>query len=286
MNHISLFEKMEARLKHTTVAQVHRREPTLPVKSPKRSTAPTINQITLSPFNITLTLGITALLLVFASITGQLIKYVLGHDTAYGFTRLFFVDAEGNIPSYFSASLLLLAALFLALIAALKKAAQAAYRFQWTLLSFTFLFMAIDEAASIHELLIVPMRSLLGHQARGLFWFAWVIPGIALTLAFGLCYLRFLLHLPAKTRLRFVIAATLYLGGAIGMELVGGRYAYLHGMETLAYSMVVTVEESLEMTGVIMFIYALLNYLADNFKETRLRLDNFDANSPSLTSKT
>lgn len=246
----------------------------------------TINHITLSPLKITRALGVAALLLVLASITGQLTKYVLGHDFVYGLIRLFYVDYENNIPSYFSASLLLLAALLLALITALKKAAHAAYGFQWALLSFTFLYMAIDEAASIHELLIGPMRGLLGQQAGGIFFFAWVIPGIAVAMVFGLSYLKFLLHLPAKTRGRFVIAATLYLGGAIGMELIGGRYADLHGMENLAYSMTATVEESLEMAGVIVFIYTLLNYIADNYQEIRLRLDNFEESSKSLAAKT
>jgi hypothetical protein len=105
-------------------------------------------------------------------------------------------------------------------------------------------------------------------------------------MVFGLSYLKFLLHLPAKTRWRFVVAATLYLGGAIGMELIGGRYADLHGMENLAYSMTATVEESLEMAGVIVFIYTLLNYIADNYQEIRLRLDNFEENSQSLAAKT
>lgn len=248
----------------------------------------TINHITLSPLKITRALGVTALLLVLASITGQLTKYILGHEFVYGLIRLFYVDYENNIPSYFSASLLLLAALLLALITALKKAAHAAYEFQWALLSFTFLYMAIDEAASIHELLTWPMRNLLGllgQQAGGIFSFTWVIPGIAVAMVFGLSYLKFLLHLPAKTRWRFVIAATLYLGGAIGMELIGGRYADLHGMENLAYSMTATVEESLEMAGVIVFIYTLLNYIADNYQEIRLRLDNFEESSQSLAAK-
>lgn len=246
----------------------------------------TINHITLSPLKITRALGATALLLVLASITGQLTKYVQGHDFVHGLIRLFYVDNENNIPSFFSVSLLLLAALLLGLITALKKVTHAPYGFQWTLLSFTFLCMALDEAASIHELLTVPMRGLLGRQAGGIFFFAWVIPGIAFAAVFGLSYLKFLLHLPANTRGSFALAATLYLGGAIGMELLGGRYAELHGTENLTYSMAATVEESLEMAGVIVFIYTLLNYIADNFQEIRLRIDHAEGRSPSLVPKT
>jgi len=268
---------------HISMAQADRISPSSAIQPPKTSPRPsTINRITFIPLRITRALGVAALLLIFASMTGQLLKHIGGYDFVFGLVRLFYVDYENTVPSFFSASLLLLAALLLALITTLKKAAHATYGFQWALLSFTFLCMAIDEAASIHELLIVPMRGLLGRQADGIFFFAWVIPGILVAMVFGLSYLKFLLHLPAKTRWGVVIAATLYLGGAIGMELIGGRYAHLHGMEDLTYSMAATIEESLEMAGVIVFIHALLNYIADNYQEIRLRLDPADGRSLAL----
>ena len=272
---------------HSTIAQADPIGPSHAVHPPKVSLrSSTVNRITFIPLEITQVLGVTALLLVLASITGQLLKYIWGHGSVYGLIRLFYVDNEQNITSYFSASLLLLAALLLAIITALKKAEHSAYGFQWALLSFTFLYMAIDEAASIHELLGEPMHWLLGQQAGGIFFFSWVIAGIAVAMVFGLSYLKFVLHLPAKTRWRVVIAATLYLGGAIGMELIGGRYAALHGVENLAYSMTATVEESLEMAGVIVFIHTLLNYIADNYQEIRLRLDHAEERSPSQVPKT
>ena len=67
------------------------------------------------------------------------------------------------------------------------------------------------------------------------------------------------------------MAATLFIGGAIGVELVGGRHVELHGRQNWTYSMIVTVEESLEMAGLIVFIWALLDYCADNYKEVRFR---------------
>ena len=69
-----------------------------------------------------------------------------------------------------------------------------------------------------------------------------------------------------------MIAATLYIGGAIGLELIGGRYSELHG-EDLAYSMMTAVEESLELAGIIIFIRALLVYIADNYKEVQIQVD-------------
>jgi len=74
-------------------------------------------------------------------------------------------------------------------------------------------------------------------------------------------------------RRTFFVAATIYIGGCIGFELIGGHYAELHGRENLIYSMIATVEESLEMGGIIVFIWGLLTYISENHKEVRLLFD-------------
>ena len=185
----------------------------------------------LKPSAIVRVLGVIACCLVLASIAGQLTKFLTGHDTVYGLIRLFDLDRENNIPTYFSASLLLLAALLLSIIAALKRKSRDPYALQWTILAFTFAFLAVDEAAGVHELLIRPTVELLGDRTTGIFYFAWVIPGMALTLFLALFFFKFMLHLPVQTRLFFVLAAIVYLEGAIGFELIGGRYAEQHGEE-------------------------------------------------------
>lgn len=243
-----------------------------------------VPRITLYPLDITRTLAVTALVLVLAHITGQVTKYVWEHDTAYGLIRLFDVDNENNIPSYFSASLLLVAALLLTFITALKKTTHAAYAFQWALLSLGFLYLSIDEAASLHELLNKPMKELLGGNAGGFFTFAWVIPAAIAVIAVGIAYVKFFLHLPMTTRWGFGIAAALFLGGAIGIELVGGHYIELYGRRDPAYIISVTVEESLEMAGVIVFVHTLLKYIAREYNETRIRVESARTRHLSLTS--
>jgi hypothetical protein len=228
-----------------------------------------INQISLTPSSIARGLGTVAFLLILASIGGQLMTYLAGHGRIYGLVWLFNLDREGNIPIAFSTLLLLFAALLLAVIAVLKRQQIGSRVLHWAILSFGFLFMAADEAFYFHERLITPVKKLLGDHNLGVFYFAWVIPGIALVFVLALLFLRFLLRLPAKTRLTFLMAATVYIGGAIGCELIGGRFAELHGQANLTYAMITTVEESLEMAGVIIFIWALLVYIADNYKEVR-----------------
>lgn len=233
----------------------------------------TSTPISLNPGLIARTLGVMAFLLVIVSTAGQLISYITGDDRLYGFVSLFNVDAEHNIPTFFTVFLLLSAALLLSVITILERNRRASHVLHWAILSFGFLFMAVDELVSIHERLIKPIRKLLGDGNLGVFYFAWVILGIALILFLAWFFLRFWLRLPAKTRLTFFMAAVIYIGGSIGFEMIGGHYAELHGLEDLTYKMIATTEESLEMAGVILFIRGLLVYIAENHREVRFRFD-------------
>lgn len=232
------------------------------------------NQIPLNPFKITRILGAVAFFLVLASISGQLMFYMTGNKF-YGLVLLFDIDAEYNIPTFFSMLLLLFAALLLSVITILERKRTASHILHWAILSFGFLIMAIDEVVCIHERLVNPIRRLLGPGNHGIFNFAWVIPGIVLVLVLALFFLKFWWRLPTKTRLTVLMAAAIYIGGCIGFELIGGHYAELHGLKNMTYVMLTTVEESLEMAGVIVFIWGLLVYLADNHKEVQFRFNEF-----------
>ena len=229
------------------------------------------NQISMNPFSIARVLGAVAFLLVLASLIGQLMTYVSGQADVNGLAWFFYVDGEYNIPSSFSALLLLFAALLLAVITLLEREQSNSMVLHWMVLSLGFFYMATDEVLSFHEKAIMPVRKLLGNAHYGVFYYAWVIPGIVVVFILGLFFLRFLSRLPVRTRFAFLTAGILYVGGAIGVELIGGRFDELHGKLNLTYSMIVTAEESLEMAGVIIFIWALLRYIADNYKEVRFR---------------
>jgi hypothetical protein len=59
----------------------------------------------------------------------------------------------------------------------------------------------------------------------------------------------------------FVAATALYIGGAMGMEMVGGFIITTKGMHPLFYAIATTLEESLEMLGIVVFIHALMSYI-------------------------
>ena len=233
-----------------------------------------VHRISVQPSTVARVLGGFTLVLVLASLAGQLSRYFAGHDFVYGLVPLFDLDGERNIPTLFSVCLLAGAALLLAVIALLKNNQGAADVSRWVLLAIGFLCMAADEAWSFHEQLIEPVRGLMGGESFGIFYYAWVVPGIIMLLLVAPIFVRFLLRLPAPARYLFLSAAALYIGGVIGVELVGGAYAETHGTHNMTYSLITTVEENLEMAGVILFIYALLNYIADNYTDVSLSFDN------------
>jgi hypothetical protein len=222
---------------------------------------------------ITRILGGTAVLLVIASFKGQLMVHFTGHPTVFGFVPLFNLNEEANFPTFFSTFLLLIAAGFLAVVACLEINRENSWFSHWKILSILFFMMAIDEYVSLHERMGEPIKSLLGADYSGIFYYPWVIPGMLIVLIFGLYFLKFWSSLPQKTKLTFFIAASIYIAGCIGMELVSGSYVSVNGVDTLMYSILTTIEESLEMAGIILFIWGLMNYINDNFGEITFRLN-------------
>jgi hypothetical protein len=218
-------------------------------------------------------LGAVVLLLVVASLAGQVAAHLTDRVRVLGLVRLFYVDAERNAPTAFSTGLLLLAAALLGLISRLEARPVGSSAAHWAALSLGFLVMAADEAFEFHEGWVKPVRRLIGEDTLGVLFFAWVVPGAVLVLVVAMFFWSFVWRLPAPTRLGFLTAAALFLGGAVGMELIGGRFAELHGGDNATYVVIVTVEETLEMAGVIVFIRALLAYLADHHPEVRLRFE-------------
>ena len=175
------------------------------------------------------------------------------------FSDYFDFDYEGTIPAFFSAGILLLCSLALAIHAWRSRRHRDGNVFHWAFLSAIFCFLAIDEAVMIHENFSDYFETFM--KAEGLLYYLWVIPyGIA-TALLGLLYLRFLWRLPSPIRKRFVVAGIIFLTGALGFDMLGGREADAHGVESVTYCALYTVEEFLEMLGVILFLSALLIHL-------------------------
>nr|WP_290228386.1 hypothetical protein [Trichocoleus desertorum] len=215
--------------------------------------------ITISPKRVAAWLTLIVVALVLANSAVYFSAYVLGHGRLFGIARLFNLDYERNIPSWYASISLLACSVLLATIAKTQPKETRPKAGDWWTLSIIFLFLSIDELASIHELFINPVRNTLG--TTGIFHYAWVIPYGGLVLLLGLRYVKFLAQLPARTRRSFVVSGAIYIGGALGMEMVGSWHVTLYGQQNLAYALIMSVEETLEMLGIVVFLHALLTYL-------------------------
>lgn len=180
------------------------------------------------------------------------------------------LNGESSLATAFSGATLLSAALLLAAIAALKRQSADYWWRQWVLLAVVFVYLAVDELASLHEHLTDFVQAAIPLTSR--VHFAWVLPVAPVVLVFGLLYLRFLWHLPPRTRWGCALAGALYLSGALGFELIGGWVLERFDAASPAYFISVTLEESLEMAGAMVFVHALLGYLAAHWGRVRVVL--------------
>jgi hypothetical protein len=194
----------------------------------------------------------------------QFSKHVLGYGSLLGFVELFDANGEANVPTWYSSSLLLISAILLGLIGAAKRAGGEKYANYWIGLCAVFFFISMDEAAAFHEKVGVLLQAAL--DTSGALYYAWVIPYGILVAVLALAYLRFLIALPKETRFRIMLAGALYVGGAIGLEFFQGYQATHFEKESMTMSTLTTIEETLEMWGIVFFIYALMSYIASDAK--------------------
>jgi hypothetical protein len=230
--------------------------------------SPTKVDLELIPSQVALALGGVAVALVVANILLMVAKFGFGHGHFYGLASLFHLDRESNIPTLFSSCLLLLNAALLGLFAYLERLSGASYR-PWVLLALIFCFLSVDETARIHERLGVPVGVAL--DTSGIFSFAWTIPYGILTALLAAIYLPIIWPLERRLRYLLLLSGGLYVGGAVGFEMIGSAlWDSFQSYETVWYAISVTCEESLEMAGLILFMYTLMMLIQNKHKNVSL----------------
>lgn len=182
--------------------------------------------------------------------------------------RLVDFDHEGNLPSLFSGIILMTAAF---LLACLASAAEKRDRYAWWLLALIFCFLSFDEWLGFHERLAHVMRWLkIG--GSGFFRFAWVIPYGLAAAGLGALYVPFLLRRSPASRALFVASGALFVGGAVGCEMLSAPLIEAYGEESVQASVEFFFEETLEMAGVSLFIVSLLREWRENSPRLRVTL--------------
>ena len=212
--------------------------------------------------------------LLFLNVVGIIFTYYINLNSIFinEYIRLFDFNTETNIPTFFSSILLLICGVLLLCIVIFKKNQQAPY-IAWLGLALIFFFLSIDEFSSIHEKFTHPTREFLGSSQKGLLYYAWVIPyGIAL-ISLAILYVKFLKSLPPKILKLFLLSGFVFLLGAIGFEMIGGKHVEIHGEENVLAAIYYSIEELLEMLGATLFAYSLLYYIITQFTSFEIIID-------------
>jgi hypothetical protein len=226
--------------------------------------------ITLFPKQITRYLLGVALIFDALSFFTQLPEYAFGYALPQKVVEFFHVGGEYNPQAWYSSLLLVLSSLLLFLISLGEQeriSNQAGY---WRGLSLIFFYLAMDEMLLLHERAGEWLSTHI--QTAGVFRYTWVIVAIPICFLIGAIYIRFLVRLPQRIRRLFIAAGSIYVGGALGLELISGIVASIYGEKTVFDFMVVAIEEFLEKFGVIFFIYALLLYIALYIKSIQVEV--------------
>ena len=179
-----------------------------------------------------------------------------------GLVRQFDLDAEANLPTAWSSLQLLSAAGLLAMTWRHRVAAHMPLAGFWGALSAGFLLLAVDEVVGIHNHLYVAADDLAARKARGVFYYSWVVPALAVVCVVGVISVRFLWRLPRRTGCLFMLAGAAYVAAAIGGEmLMGWLIAEGAAGRRLVAVGAVACEELGEMTAIALFLYGVLDYM-------------------------
>jgi len=215
--------------------------------------------IHLTPSSVTkFMLGLIAVLTVM-HLTQMGLYYYIDDRDVFTWIKLIDFGYEANLPSIYSVMAIAFSGLLLALITTHNKRLKQPY-YAWLGLTLIFLFLALDEGASIHEKIGDFTEDNI-IDASGYFYYEWVIPYAIFVTLFVVGYLSFLFSLPKKIAIQFVIAGTIFLSGAVGLEMLSAQEADTFNTNTVTYSVLYTTEELLEMIGIVVFVNALLKYI-------------------------
>jgi len=174
----------------------------------------------------------------------------LGLKRALGFeywqVAIFDLDEEESFGTWFSAMILLFAALlFFAQAGACRRLGER-MRYWWFALGLGFCLMSVDEVVGLHEYINTAFDESV-----------WTGLSLGLVAATGLGFLPFLWHYRWRSAGLFLLAGMLFTGGAVVVEHYSGT-----DLNSLRYNMLTGLEEGLEMCGVILAIYTVLRLMA------------------------
>lgn len=184
--------------------------------------------------------------------------YVSGGGDAGSLDFLRLYDAPHTLTNWLQPILLVIAAGLLAVIAALaRQDADPQWR-RWLALAGLFAFMSLDEAVNIDGHIATFVAGQIGTSDP----VKVLTPFVVVAAALGGFFAPLLASVPRRDAIRFVCCAAIFVGGALGMEIVSQVIGNASGKDSGYYVLAAGIEESLETIGATLFCLALGSYAA------------------------
>jgi len=167
--------------------------------------------------------------------------------------------SEHTLPAWV-ATLLLGAAGLSALVASRHRENDPVVRRGFVISAVALFYVSLDEAAYIHERANEPVRDLLGVGGGPLYW-AWVVPALVVVAALAAILWPFLQRLPSATKHGLVLSAVVFVGCALGLEMLDATAFSVNDKEASVVTEVLTiVEECGEKLGAMLAVDTMLRY--------------------------
>lgn len=222
--------------------------------------------ISIRPVKLATSLAIVSVFIAAIGAIAHIVRHqviVNLNDPRADLLRRLDIVEEPSLSQWYSSALHLSAA-FLTVGIAVSLGRRMFWR--WIGLSVLFTYASMDEAIMIHEMMDRPVREYFG--TSGYLTIAWIIPGAFIALLIGIGYVTFLWSLTFRIAGLFFAGGVVFLCGAILMEIPGGYYYEKYGFASWHYIATYAIEETLEMLGVIIFLYGLLCFVEEATRRT------------------
>lgn len=138
----------------------------------------------------------------------------------------------------------------------------------WALVMLSLLAMSLDDAAEVHERVGGNLADAMGDASD--LSYLWVAPWAALAAVIGIILWRQRPLLPAAVRRWLLIGAGMSIGAAVVLEVVATKTVNPGGEGSVTKRLILySVEENLEMIGVLIVAYTLARHALDVSEQAR-----------------
>jgi hypothetical protein len=199
----------------------------------------------------------TACVLAAIGVTTNL-HYAFSSRSPDALQRYVDVNAEGNLPTWYSVVLLAACAAATCGIAQMHRVAgRRATATPWYALAALVAIMSLDEMTSLHEASGRVLRRYAEVPVLGKY--AWILPGTVAAVLVGWVLVVAVRSMTAPARRALALAGALFVGAALGMEVLEALLLN-DGRNYLGRSMhlLTGVQELLEMLGAVLFLRVTL----------------------------